>query len=157
MTGIAQLVIAFAFLIGVASADPQPWEALQDIKPDTPVRIVLTDGKTVSGSFVSWSPTSVTLDRDRTLPMEKVHRLEQQHRASRWRGAMIGGLVAFGIGFTIGFSKAGYLTDRNSPKAQTRIGIGSGFGMFSAAIGAPIGALVPGSKTTTVYVREGKP
>ena len=83
--------------------------------------------------------------------------MQIREKRSRWRGALIGSLSGFAAGFVAGASKAGYLADRNNPPASLRFGMGAGLGLYAAGIGAPIGALAGGSKSTTVYRSEKQP
>ena len=79
-----------------------------------------------------------------------------QQKASRWKGALIGALVGLGVGFPIGASAAGYITDRNHPTFGHCADMGLAMGTFGAGIGTPIGALARGTKSVTVYESKGR-
>jgi hypothetical protein len=150
--------LAMVILIALpAFAQQGDWSVLNRIRPETRLNLFLHDGKSFNGRFVSSSPTTLAIDTGKTtrvVDRGSVRQVSIREKQSRWRGAMIGSLVGFGIGFAIGGSNAGYLTDRNNPGAGTRAAMGSGLGMYAAAIGAPIGALTGGSKLSSVYLAE---
>lgn len=141
-------------LAASAIAQDSDWQTLQSLHADARVSVVMRDGKLVQGRFASWSPEAIGVASNRgvrTLRAGDVRRVTVQQKSSRWKGAMVGALVGFGIGFPFGAAFAGHITDRNSPGFVTRTGMGAGFGMFTAGIAAPIGALTGGKKQVTVY------
>lgn len=152
------MVLAILILTAIpAFAQQGDWSVVTRISPETRLNLILQDGRSFDGRLGSSSSTMLEIESGRATRVvnrESIRRVSLWQKQSRWRGAMFGSLVGFGIGFAVGASKAGYLTDRNHPGAGTRIGMGSGIGMFSAAIGAPIGALTGGSRLSTVYRAE---
>jgi hypothetical protein len=73
-------------------------------------------------------------------------------RPSRGKGALIGALVGFGIGFPWGCAIAGDVVDQNNPSIGSRMGVGTIMGGFIGGIGAGIGVGVAPDKT--VYRRR---
>jgi hypothetical protein len=143
-----------------ACAQSSDWSAVGELKPGSRVAITLKDGRRVEGRMSGWSAGNLQMKSRkgiRTISMQDVRRVYAYNKISRWRGALIGTLVGFGIGFAVGASSAGYITDRNSPSASWRAAVGSGVGIYGAAIGAPVGALAGGSKVTAIYRSEAKP
>jgi hypothetical protein len=135
------------------------WDALKDLRENTRVSVALRDAKYAEGRFRSWSPDAIDISDGRgvqAIRVENVRRIQVQQKASRWKGALIGALVGLGVGFPIGASAAGYLTDRNNPTLGHRAGMGLAMGTFGAGIGAPIGALAGGTKRVTVYESKGR-
>jgi hypothetical protein len=150
------LICALLLPIIMPAAD---WLAVRDVPPGSRVTVALDNGKYEQGRLKAVFADSVVIDTNRgarTLQAPEVRRMFVRQKASRWKGAMLGALVGFGIGFAIGAPSAGYITDQNDPSGNTRLGIGSGMGLFAAGIGAPLGALGGGSKNVTVYRSERK-
>ena len=133
------------------------WQSVREVRPETRVEVILQDGKRVSGRVASVSDTELALDDGRLFARGQIYRVQVREKVSRWRGAMWGSLTGFAVGFAIGASRAGYITDRNNPPATVRLGTGAGMGMLAAGIGAPIGALAGGHKYATVYRAEKQP
>lgn len=130
------------------------WTVLQALQPGARVSVLLQDGKYVDGRFEAWSPDAIDVAAKRgvqTIRSDDARRVTVQEKRSRWRGALIGGLIGFGVGFAVGAASAGYIMDRNDPGFSGRAGIGAGIGMFSAGIGAPIGALTGARKQVLIY------
>ena len=130
------------------------WKDLESLHPDARVTALLQDGKYVTGQFRKWSPEGIEIASKKgnlALGTEDVRRLSVEQKSSRWKGALIGALIGFGVAFPFGAGFAGYITDRNNPGFGTRAGMGTGFGMFGAGIGAPLGALGSGKKNVTIY------
>lgn len=127
------------------------WEQIKTVKPGTTIDVLLRDGKSAQGKLRSWSPNTIELENTRVLVMEDVRRVRVKQKTSRWKGAMWGAIAGFAIAFPIGAANAGFIADRNSPGFGTRVAVGSGLGIYGAGIGAPIGALVSGSKRVTLY------
>ena len=150
---------ATALVAAHALAQASNWDTLRDLKPGARVSVACHDGQVIHGTLSGWSADGLqiaTSSDSRTLTRQSIYRVQVRERSSRWRGALIGGLVGFGGGFLIGASSAGYITDRNNPSASWRAAVGSGLGLYGAGIGAPIGALTAGSKTRTIYRAEAK-
>lgn len=150
---------AIAVMLAVAAAIPgfaqgSDWGTLQRIRPGARVRIDLQNGRHTEGTLVGWSSGSIAIASPagpRSFVSEQVRRVRIEGHSSRWRGAMIGALVGFGAGFSVGVTSAGHLTDRNSPGAAWRTAVGGGLGLYGAGIGAAIGALARGHKPATIY------
>ena len=137
-----------------ASAALPDWRTLEYLQPDARVTALLREGKYVTGQFRSWSPEGIEIASKkgiRILGAEDVRRVWVEQKGSRWKGALTGALIGFGVAFPFGVGFAGYITDRNNPGFATRAGMGTGFGMFGAGIGAPFGALAGGKKNVTIY------
>ena len=140
-------------LLTASTALPD-WRALESLHPDARVTALLQDGKYVTGQFRAWSPEGIEIASKkgtRTLGAEEVRRLSVEQKGSRWKGALIGALIGFGVAFPFGVGFAGQISDRNNPGFAMRAGMGTGFGMFGAGIGAPLGALGGGKKNVTIY------
>lgn len=148
-------LIILATLLGV-SAQAQDWDGLRHLVPEQRISVRTPDGSWVEGRFRSWSPEAlqVTVKKDiRRITLADADRVIASGKGSRWKSALIGAAVGFGLAFPVGAASAGYITDQNNPRFQTRVGVGAGLGLFGAGIGSAIGALAGGTKHTTVYRR----
>ena len=153
-TGMAAMVLLTASGVAQPAVRDSDWKALQSVHPGSHVSVKLRDGKFIHGQWKAWSAHSIEVAYNRTskaLIAEDVHRVSVQQKGSRWKSAMWGALIGFGVAFPIGAASAGHLTDRNDPGFATRVGMGTGLGMFGAGIAAPIGALTGGKKYVAVY------
>ena len=149
------LLIAAAQLMPAQDRD---WEKLQSLTPGERVGVVLRDRKYIEGRFRSWSPERIDIargQREESLKIADVRSVTVRRKGSRLKGTGIGALIGFASAFPFGAASAGYIADQNNPSIQTRMGMGAGFGMFGAGIGAVIGALAGGTRQVTVY-REGR-
>jgi hypothetical protein len=145
------LLAAATLDVCAQSAD---WQSLRELQPNQRITIRTVDGKSIDGLFRSWSLTAIEiLDKEtvRTLRLADTDRVIAKRKGSRWKSALIGAAVGFGLAFPIGAAKAGYFADQNNPSLGTRAGIGGGFGLIGGGIGAAIGALGGGTKHTTIY------
>jgi hypothetical protein len=135
-------------------AAQQSWDQLEKLTPAAQLRVLLKDGKQLSGRFSNWSPAAVALTAKgvkREVNAADVNRIWTREKGSRWKSAALAGAIGFGIGFAIGAKSAGYIADRNNPSWNQRLGIGAGCGLFIGGITAGIGALTGGSRYVTVY------
>ncbi|MCC6536969.1 MAG: hypothetical protein IT162_05435 [Bryobacterales bacterium] len=93
----------------------------------------------------------VRVERERLIvaPQRVIERADIRRitRKSRLRGALIGLAAGFAVGFPVGAAAGPYIADHGFPSAAKRAQFGLGWGMFSAGIGAGIGALT-GSRQT---------
>ena len=145
------LLVAAAILASAQDTDSQK---LQELAPGDRVGVLLRDNKYVEGRFRSWTPDRLEISRksrDESLKLTDVQRVSVARKGSRMKSAGWGAVIGFGAAFPFGAASAGYLTDRNNPRFQTRMGVGAGFGLFGAGIGAAIGALGGGTDNVTLY------
>lgn len=137
----------------IAAQSPE-WGKLEALRPGDRIGLLARDRRYVEGRFQGWAPGSITLVRrqraERWLEAD-VSNVRRREKGSRAKSAMWGALAGAAIVFPIGAAKAGYVVDRNNPPLSTRIGVGLGFGMYGAGIGAAVGALTGGTKHVTVY------
>lgn len=152
-------VFLFGFVMDMTGQTTN-WANVRGLAPGTPLTVVTRDGTYVNGKFHIWSDTRIEVLRGkskvRSFAMTDVHRVQMRERASRWKGALWGAILGFAAAFPCGALSAGYVTDQNNPGVQTRVAIGTGFGLFGAGIGAAVGALAGGSRSVTLY-RAGSP
>jgi hypothetical protein len=137
-----------------AIAQEAGWDKLQTVEQGKRVAVLLRDNKYIEGRFRAWQPDRLDIERrNRTesLKSADVRRVSIRTKGSRAKSAVLGAVIAFGAAFPFGAASAGYLTDQNNPRFQTRLGMGAGFGLFGASIGAAIGALAGGTKNVVVY------
>jgi hypothetical protein len=154
--------LALALIAAAQIVLPQDreWHALQRLTPGERVGVLLRDHKYVQGRFRSWSPEQIDIARGEqlhSLRLGDVRTVTVQRKGSRVKAAGIGALIGFGAAFPFGAASAGYITDRNNPSVQTRMGMGAGFGLFGGGIGAAIGALAGGTRNVTLYREARKP
>jgi hypothetical protein len=141
----------------LAAADPsnQSWQRLEALTPADKIRVYTGEERSVRGMFVRWEPESLTVqvkgDKVVQLGRSEVREVAVIRKASRGRGALIGGAVGFGLGFPVGAAVAGQVADVNNPSAGTRVGGGAIFGAVFGGIGAGVGAATSGTKDVTLY------
>ena len=153
-------LILFIAAAAYASAQDADWQKLQSLTPGDRVGVLLRDSKYIGGRFRSWSADRLDIarkSREETLKFTDVQRVNVARKGSRAKSAAWGALIGFGAAFPFGAASAGYLTDQNNPRFQTRMGMGAGFGLFGAGIGAAIGALAGGTDRVTVYRARRQP
>ena len=137
-----------------AIAQETDWENLQRLKFGERVGVLLRDNKYIEGRFRSWAPDRLDIERGtrhESLKSADVRRVSVLTKGSRAKSAGIGAVIGFGATFPFGVASAGYLTDQNNPRFQTRMGMGAGFGLIGAGIGAAIGALAGGTDNIVLY------
>ena len=147
------LAIRFIAIPGLAQTKPainaEPgasWENLRQLTPGHKIQVVQRDGKAWTGSFVSFSDTSVSLkvrEANKTVRRAEVVRVSR-HSGKRARNALIGAAAGAGAGVAIGAGVGGCKQNQFGPC------IGRGLaaavvGGAGAVIGGVIGAMIPGS------------
>ncbi len=129
-------------------AQQSRWANLAEISPGQKLSVVDRHNQSVSGEFLRFSDTYIALrvnGREITIAREEVSRVttKGQHRK---RNVLIGLLVGAGVGAGLG----GGMMERESGYGGAVAGTTVGF----AAIGAGVGALIPGSKVVYRAERE---
>jgi hypothetical protein len=156
MQSVSLAIVAVLFTLP-ACAQVNDWARLGTLTTEKRVSALTHDGKYIQGRFRTWTAEGMEVfasGRNQWLKPAEVKRVWVQEKAPRWRAALIGAAIGFGVAFPIGATSAGYLADQNNPRFSTRAGFGAGFGLFGAGIGAGIGALAGGRRNVLVYRGE---
>jgi hypothetical protein len=148
---ISTLLCLLTITTGAFAGDTQSWSNLRDLSPGKRIEIVRGGGKTVSGSFVSWSADSLTL-RDKTQEIsvarpDVLRVRERRGSAATWIGAGIGAGAGAGIGYGAGQS----LTNQSGGDfASLTPAVSAAGAVIGAAAGAIVGHFI-GSRHSTIY------
>ena len=141
-------------LAATVAAQSKDWASVQHLKRQETLALTLRDRRVVRGTFERWTPSAIDIAGPSGVEQfqrQEVSIVRVMKRGSRAKTAMWGAIAGFAIAFPIGAAAAGHLTDRNSPPASTRLGMGAGLGLFGAGIGAGLGTLAGGSRSETIY------
>lgn len=133
-------------LAQLVQAQESRWQNLSEIHSGTKIQVVQTSLKSVSGRFVSFSETELTLDTGSgqvVVPKDSVFRVTVSGR-NRKRHMLIGMAVGAGLGGLVG----GLIAEREKGFGGAVAGLVGGY----AAVGTTIGAALPAGKT--VYRAE---
>jgi hypothetical protein len=148
---VVALLLAFSLLAGSADiGDSHSWSSLRELAPGTPVEIVTSAGKTINGSYVSYSEDSLkvrTKKQEVSLARTDVVRVRRRAGSkATWIGAGLGAGSGAGIGY------AGGNQLHNTSGGD--LGSGGGFAALGAGAGALAGALIGhfvANRHTAVY------
>ncbi len=149
MRSITFTLVCLCFVLLFASplqAQQSDWQNLARIPHGAKVQVVEQSLKIVSGSFVRFFDTDLTLNvegKDIVIPKDDVLRVTIMHK-NRKRNVLLGLSIGAGAGLGIGLGTL----EREGNFAGAVVGSAAGF----AAVGAAIGALMPGN--STVYRAE---
>jgi hypothetical protein len=147
-------VVLLLASLGAAQSKEKEWAAVERLERQEGVAASLRDGRVVRGRLEKWRVDAMDLSTTKGVEhfaRQDVSAVRVEKRGSRKKGALWGAVIGFGIAFPIGVAAAGNLTDRNNPTASTRVGMGAGFGLLGAGIGAGLGSLTGGSHIETIY------
>jgi len=138
------LTLLLMCVMGTAASgqDQRDWQSLTQLRPGESILLSLK-ASSVKGAFRSWTPQQVIAGAT-TARREDVLKVERYRQSGWGRGekALVGALIGFGAGFTIGAAAAGCHTGQFGP-CVTRFGGGMIVGGVGAVGGVAIGALLP--------------
>jgi hypothetical protein len=129
---------------------PSQWQNLAQVKAGTRVQVVEQSLKSISGKFLRFSDTDLTLrveDRELVIPKDRVYRVSISGK-NRKRNALIGLAAGSGIGLGVGLA----LLEREKGFGGAVAGVTVAY----AAVGAGVGAVVPAGKTIYQAERSGQ-
>ena len=148
------LAILLLASLAAAQSKDKEWAAMQRLERQEGVAVSLRDGTLVRGRLEKWAADAMDLSTAKGVE----HFARQDVSAVRLRGAgrakreaLWGALIGFGIAFPIGAAAAGTLTDRNSPPASTRAGMGASVGLLGPELERDSERSPAGSHTETIY------
>jgi len=130
------------------------WENLNALQPGQEIKIVPTTSKAHSGTFLSVSPTAISLeekDGEHTIERQDVRVVELPRRGRRLRNTLIGGAIGGGAGAGIGAAVYRKCTPPPGDNLFGCLDFGRGFNaaigaVFGLAGGLVVGAVLPTSK-----------
>jgi hypothetical protein len=130
------------------------WDRVQRLVPGESVDVLLQGSESGTGTMERVSSDYLTIARQGGSTQAArwaVQRVWTVEKRSRLKRVVLGALIGFAGGCTVGAVRAGYMTDMNNPPASTRAQVCFGMGAITGGIGAGIGAAVPSAKRTLVY------
>jgi hypothetical protein len=131
--------------------DRRDWQSVAQLHAGDRIRLTLKTGS-MDGLFQTWTPEQVMLGTV-TARREDVLRIERfRNGGGMGRGghAIVGALIGFGGGFTIGAAAGGCRKDQFGP-CISRPAAGAVVGGAGAVVGAAIGALLPHHSRDVIY------
>ena len=149
------LVILSVCLVEAAyGAEQGGWDRVQRLAQGESVEVLLQGSESVTGTMERVSSDYLTVARqDGSTQVARwaVRRVWTVEKRSRLRRVILGAVIGFAGGCTLGAARAGYMTDMNNPPASTRAQVCLGIGAITGGVGAGIGAALPSAKRTLVY------
>jgi hypothetical protein len=136
--GILLCILGIPSLLS-ARVNAATWENLSALEPGQTIKIVGTTSKAHRGTFLSVSPTAISLeekDGQHTIERQDVKVVELPRRGRRLRNTLIGGAVGIGAGAGIG---AAVYRKCTPPPGDNLFGCLDFGRSTNAAIGAVIG------------------
>ena len=121
-----------------ARSNATTWENLSTLEPGQTIKIVGTTSKAHRGTFLSVSPTAISLeekDGEHTIERQDVSVVELPRRGRRLRNTLIGGAVGVGAGAGVGAA----VYRKCTPNASEPFGCFDFGRGANAAVGAAIG------------------
>ena len=133
------------------AGDTRSWTNLRDLSPGKRIEIIHTDGKSVNGSFVSWSAESITVHaKTQELSIARADVLRVRERrgpAATWIGAGIGAGAGAGIGYGAG---RGLANESGGDFASLSSAV-TATGAVIGALGGAIAGYFIGNRHSTIY------
>ena len=107
----------------VYGAGHRGWDRVQGLAPGESVEVLLQGSESVTGAIDSVSSDYLTIARQggsTQVTRWAVRRVWTVEKHSRLKRVVLGALIGFAGGCTLGATRAGYITDMNNPPAGTR-------------------------------------
>ena len=140
MPVVALLLILLAPL-HILAQQPQPpedWSAVLGIKPNAPVKVISSAGRTIVGSFVTADAGGIVIDKRRgsreTVPRDEVREIRMRPKRSTAGSVGIGAVSGFAGGAILGAVACPSPCQRQDRAASAVL-----TGMFGTAVGSLVG------------------
>ena len=141
-------LICVLFLLSFAGA-AQParenWTNLNALAPGAGVRVTMTSGKTIRGSFEKVAPDAIIVE-GAVLARAEVRRVELERRGRRGRNTLTGLAVGAGIGLA-----AGAVLDAKAGDDGFAVSAKAVLACAGATVGAIIGVVRPATARQEIY------
>jgi hypothetical protein len=148
---ISTLLCLVLITTAAFAGDTRSWANLRELSPGKPIEVMTTNGKTLSGSFVSFSEESISIrtkQQDVSVPRAEVSRVRHRPGArATWIGAGIGAGAGAGIGYAGGQGLGNISGGDFARLTPAFAGAGA---VVGALVGAVAGHLI-GGRHTTIY------
>jgi hypothetical protein len=122
------------------------WDNLKQLAPGDQVQIVLNDAKSYRGHFQLLSDEAIVVrlgSGEQTFPRETVLRVSTKGQSHRGRNALIGLAAGAGTGIVVGVASPELGQGKCSQGSCVDAGWVAVYGLWGAALGAGVGALIP--------------
>jgi hypothetical protein len=146
------LALSLAALALSANARQKPtgdWADLSHLSPNSEVRVVLADGRTLRGSPQSASADSLSINTARSqerLSRQDIKRVQLKGQGHRRRNTLIGFLVGTGGGLAIGAAVDASTEPSLFPNAGKAV-----ISVLGAVIGTVVGVVIPTGGWQDIY------
>jgi hypothetical protein len=153
---IALVLLTAAVPVGAAETrNPTAnWDNLNQLAPGDDIRIVLDNAKAYTAKLESVNDSGIVVrlaSGEQTFPRGTVLRVSTKGRSHRLRNAFIGLAAGAGTGVTVGFASPELGQGKCSRGSCVDAGTVSALGVWGAALGAGMGALIPTGRWHDVY------
>ena len=138
-------VLVLLNLAGAAQPTRENWTNLNAVAPGAVVRVTLTSGKTVHGSFEKVTPEAVIV-QSAVLARAEVRRVELERRGRRGRNTLTGLAIGAGIGLA-----AGAMLDAKAGDDGFAVSAKAVLACAGATVGAIIGIVRPATARQEIY------
>ena len=147
------IAFALVFATAVTAQDRRDWGNLAQVQPGDKVTLSISNHPPVTGAFQGWAPDKVSV-ASVSANKQDVLKIELWRKGGgRGKHALIGALIGFGAGFAGGAASGGNCEHQFGP-CFSRPALGGAFGTGGAAVGALVGAVLPGHHKELIYAAK---